>query len=148
MTIAGLVLAIVFIAVPALQRNARNTQRRADLGGLRAQVDTWTANNNGKIPKLPADLESIVGSTGWGFYNGNATSGEPTTKVIADNATVAAGNHAEHQILMITDNAATNSVHYLPNRQAIHVWLEKACPTGGILADGNDTDAPSRLKRM
>ena len=50
LAIAGLVLAIVFIAVPALQRNARNTQRRADLGNLRAQFDTWTSNNNGKLP--------------------------------------------------------------------------------------------------
>ena len=73
LAIAGLILAIVFIAVPALQRNSRNTGRRADLGNLRAQLETWTSNNGGKIP-ADADidhLKSIVQSTGWGHYNGN-----------------------------------------------------------------------------
>jgi len=34
LAIAGLILLIVFIAVPALQRNARNTQRKNDIAGL------------------------------------------------------------------------------------------------------------------
>ena len=75
LAIAGLVLAIVFIAVPALQRNSRNTQRRSDLANLRAQFDTWVGNNGGKIPddSAPTDgLNSIVKSTGWGHYNGNS----------------------------------------------------------------------------
>ena len=74
LAIAGLVLAIVFIAVPALQRNSRNTQRRADLANFRAQFDTWTSNNNGKLPgdALTTDgFGSIVNSTGWGHYKGN-----------------------------------------------------------------------------
>ena len=73
LAIAGLILAIVFIAVPALQRNSRNTGRRADLGNLRAQVETWVSNNGGKIPNHGSgdDLAAIVESTGWGHYNGN-----------------------------------------------------------------------------
>ena len=74
LAIAGLILAIVFIAVPALQRNSRNTQRRSDLGSLRAQFDTWTSNNGGKIPNATTGataLSAIVNSTGWGHYNGN-----------------------------------------------------------------------------
>ena len=74
LAIAGLVLAIVFIAVPALQRNARNTQRRADLGNLRAQFNTWTANNGGKLPgatSVTNGFNSIIKGTAWGHYNGN-----------------------------------------------------------------------------
>ena len=80
LAIAGLVLAIVFIAVPALQRNSRNTQRRSDLANLRAQFDTWIGNNGGKTPKGTAvsdGLNSIVNSTGWGHYNGNADAPTP-----------------------------------------------------------------------
>ena len=76
LAIAGLILAIVFIAVPALQRNSRNTGRRADLGNLRAQFETWVSNNGGKLPRVvtppSTDFTSIVQSTGWGHYNGNA----------------------------------------------------------------------------
>ena len=74
LAIAGLVLAIVFIAVPALQRNSRNTSRRSDLANLRAQVQTWTSNNGGKIPNATTAtdaLADIVNSTGWSHYSGN-----------------------------------------------------------------------------
>ena len=81
LAIAGLILAIVFIAVPALQRNSRNTQRRADLGNLRAQVETWVSNNGGKVPKTQEHYASIVGSSGWGHYNGNQP--EPGLKQIS-----------------------------------------------------------------
>src|SRR5258708_36141034 len=36
LVIAGLILLIVFLAVPALQRNARNTHRKSDIAGLLA----------------------------------------------------------------------------------------------------------------
>ena len=49
LAIAGLVLAIVFIAVPALQRNSRNTQRSSDIAVLKAQFATHVANNNGRV---------------------------------------------------------------------------------------------------
>jgi len=50
LAIAGLILAIIFLAVPALQRNSRNTQRNSDgthLGGL---VETYIADNSGTQP--------------------------------------------------------------------------------------------------
>lgn len=93
LAIAGLVLGIVFIAVPALQRNSRNTGRRADLGNLRAQFDTWTSNNNGKLPDNSAitnGLSSIVGSTGWGHYNGNGET--PTPAVMSRSMTTIAAH--------------------------------------------------------
>ncbi len=40
------------LPIGALQRNARNTQRRADISILRAQFSTFIANNNGKLPKV------------------------------------------------------------------------------------------------
>ena len=75
LAIAGLVLAIVFIAVPNLQRNSRNSSRRADLALLRAQFDTWTGTNGGKLPRVTSpvstDFTSIINGTGWSHYNGN-----------------------------------------------------------------------------
>jgi prepilin-type N-terminal cleavage/methylation domain-containing protein len=50
LAIAGLILLIVFLAVPALQRNARNTQRKNDAAGISAAVNEYTNNNNGQAP--------------------------------------------------------------------------------------------------
>ena len=50
LAIAGLILIIVLLAVPNLQRNNRNTQLRADANNLLGYVNEYTANNNGGIP--------------------------------------------------------------------------------------------------
>jgi prepilin-type N-terminal cleavage/methylation domain-containing protein len=50
LAIAGLILLIVFLAVPALQRNARNTGRRDDAGRFGAAVNDYVANRNGTMP--------------------------------------------------------------------------------------------------
>lgn len=49
LAIAGLILLIVFLAVPALQRNSRNTQRRDEVATIMASVNEYVANN-GKLP--------------------------------------------------------------------------------------------------
>src|SRR5689334_8413502 len=50
LAIAGLILLVVFLAVPALQRNARNTTRREDAGNVLSAVNEFVANNNGSLP--------------------------------------------------------------------------------------------------
>ncbi|HWB38791.1 MAG TPA: type II secretion system protein [Candidatus Saccharimonadales bacterium] len=50
LAIAGLILLIVFLAVPALQRNARNTQRKNDAASILAGVSSFISNNNGNPP--------------------------------------------------------------------------------------------------
>lgn len=50
LAIAGLIFLLVFLAVPALQRSQRDTQRRDDLSRFAAQVSNYQANNKGAIP--------------------------------------------------------------------------------------------------
>lgn len=50
LAIAGLIFLMVFIALPALQRNQRDTQRRNDAGAFISQVNSYATNNNGKVP--------------------------------------------------------------------------------------------------
>jgi prepilin-type N-terminal cleavage/methylation domain-containing protein len=50
LAIAGLIMLIVFLAVPALQRNSRNTQYRNDAASLLAAATEWSNNNNGSVP--------------------------------------------------------------------------------------------------
>jgi prepilin-type N-terminal cleavage/methylation domain-containing protein len=50
LAIAGLIMLVVFLAVPALQRNARNTQRSNDVASILGAVNEFTNNNNGLLP--------------------------------------------------------------------------------------------------
>jgi prepilin-type N-terminal cleavage/methylation domain-containing protein len=50
LAIAGLILLIVFLAVPALQRNSRNTTAKNDASQLLGAASEWSNNNNGKTP--------------------------------------------------------------------------------------------------
>jgi prepilin-type N-terminal cleavage/methylation domain-containing protein len=50
LAIAGLILLVVFLAVPALQRNARNTSRKEDVASILGGYSEYTNNNNGNLP--------------------------------------------------------------------------------------------------
>lgn len=48
--IAGLIFLMVFIALPALQRNRRDTQRTSDITRLASAITNYESNNSGAIP--------------------------------------------------------------------------------------------------
>lgn len=50
LAIAGLIFLMVFLALPALQRSQRDTQRRDDLARFAAQVVNYQTNNRGRVP--------------------------------------------------------------------------------------------------
>lgn len=50
LAIAGLIFLMVFVALPALQRGQRDTQRRNDISRFRAQINQYQANNRGNLP--------------------------------------------------------------------------------------------------
>jgi prepilin-type N-terminal cleavage/methylation domain-containing protein len=50
LAIAGLILLIVFLAVPALQRNAHNTSAKSDVSGMLGGMNEYVNNNNGTLP--------------------------------------------------------------------------------------------------
>lgn len=52
LAIAGLIFLMVFIALPALQRSQRNTQRRDDYSMLSTAVTNYMSNNGGRLSKI------------------------------------------------------------------------------------------------
>ena len=52
LAIAGLIFLMVFIALPALQRNQRDTQRKNNISLLKDAIERYKANNRGKLPWL------------------------------------------------------------------------------------------------
>ena len=54
LAIAGLIFMMVFLALPALQRSQRDTQRRDDMGRFAAQIANYQTNNRGQVPNNTA----------------------------------------------------------------------------------------------
>lgn len=68
LAIAGLIILIVLLAVPALQRNARNTQRKGDIGKALALVSEFSNNNNGTLPDQASCFGTmIIAHSGSGY---------------------------------------------------------------------------------
>ncbi len=83
LAIAALILLIVFLAVPALQRNSRNNGRKNDASRLASAVSDFVSNHNGQLPSggfgWPGDCATIlndVGNLNQGSFSGNCTVGE------------------------------------------------------------------------
>lgn len=50
LAIAAVILLIVLLAVPALQRSSRNTQRKNDVASMLTAVNNYVANHNSTFP--------------------------------------------------------------------------------------------------
>ncbi len=125
LAIAGLIFAMVFIALPALQRSQRDTQRRRDAGIVAAAVRQYMANNSGNGPPT-TDVVSIIeydeddersnifGGNGSGWqtsgdsadlrkYLVDLNAGSVTNSVSVDNLTTGAGKSTTNLAYTVGD---------------------------------------------
>lgn len=121
LAIAGLIFLMVFIALPALQRGQKDTQRKNDLSRVQTAVNSYQANNKGALPSAattPWGTQDAAG-TATGFLNsylkaGGDTfanpSGKPYTFVQTTNATLSA---AEAVVDATSTTATTVRILYM-----------------------------------
>lgn len=118
LAIAGLILLVVFLAVPALQRNSRNTQRSTDVGNVLSAISEYVGNNNGQLPAAGATSGGATGSLTIGA-SGSNTVPVSLGYYTADNVTIVAGgtgttanpNDTDKIVVVrgaVCDTAATN----------------------------------------
>lgn len=60
LAIAGLIFAIVFSALPAVQRSRRDTERKQDLATIVAEIDVYGANNRGNYPVGFSGIRNLI----------------------------------------------------------------------------------------
>lgn len=78
LAIAGLIFLIVFLALPALQRSQRDTQRKQDLSRFMSQLTQYQSNHQGSTPS-----DAVGSTTNWSAFvsayltNSGATFGDP-----------------------------------------------------------------------
>ncbi len=133
LAIAGLIMLIVFLAVPALQRNSRNTQRRNDAGRITTALNEWVTNNNGVLftPGTGnANQTAVINSAG---NLGQYTLVAAGTTIGANSFTTATGTQAAIP-------AGANNV----NLGSIQVVTGATCST--TVAGG--TTANTQVRRM
>lgn len=72
LAIAGLILLVVFLAVPALQRNSRNTQRKNEVANILGAISEYTNNNSGTLPDSTTFATALQNAK-LSLYNGKVT---------------------------------------------------------------------------
>ena len=60
LAIAGLIFLMVFLALPALQRSQRDTERRNKLGEFKTQLAQYQSNNRGRVPSNIDQWNKVV----------------------------------------------------------------------------------------
>ena len=63
LAIAALIFAMVFIALPALQRSQRDSQRKNDLARMQDAITSYTSNNRGSLPVTSGKINSTFEKT-------------------------------------------------------------------------------------
>lgn len=97
LAIAGLIFMMVFLALPALQRAQRDTQRRDDMARFAAQISQYQTNNRGRVPDNDAtkglwvttsdnaDTESNVKDDGYNSFSSPSTNTTGSWGAFLDN---------------------------------------------------------------
>ncbi len=71
LAIAGLIFMMVFLALPALQRSQRDTQRSQDVQRLIATINNYKANNRGDLPSGTGKFFNVGGAIKTARTGGN-----------------------------------------------------------------------------
>ncbi len=64
LAIAGMIILVVLLAAPALQRNGRNTSMKSDASAVAGGITEYQSNNDGLMPTSVAGTGTVIVSGG------------------------------------------------------------------------------------
>jgi prepilin-type N-terminal cleavage/methylation domain-containing protein len=119
LAIAGLILLIVFLAVPALQRNSRNTSIKNDVQNVLGGVSEYAGANNGALPtSVASDTAGNVNFTG-----GSATSiriqGSTTVTTVSSVPTIGTGGIQPGEVRVMLRQKCNGNNAVTANNRAV-----------------------------
>lgn len=118
LAIAGLIFLMVFIALPALQRNQRDSARQTEVQTVLSAVSTYGSQNSGRLPTTAAQIGVIV--------NGKAIN-DTEAAVLDSGAQIQLRTFAQTASLTASTTAAT-SVDTTVGLEEIVVVTGAKCP--------------------
>lgn len=122
LAIAGLIMLIVFLAVPALQRNARNTTNKNDASSVIGGINEYVSNNDGSFPTSVAGT-GTVSVSGSGTATNAKVNGSTTVSTVTTAPTSITTGVV--QVLVGKNCAGTAS----PRAAAIYYAVESSSAT-------------------
>ena len=140
LAIAGLIFLMVFVALPALQRSQRDTQRRDDISRMATAITQYQTNNGGKIPDTNA-----LGTNGATFitnYLGGATSftdpdGNAYTITLGTKAKTLSVTAVDHKIYYQTSARCNGESAEGTNNSRDYALLYKLEGSGVVCVDNS-----------
>lgn len=138
LAIAGLIMLVVFLAVPALQRSSRNTQRKNDVSAIASAVSNYINNNGGTLPTSTGtdSTTNTIDICGADCTKGNIETAKlgyyanTTTAISFQKATVTTG----------TGSSASTSSIKVPDAETVYI-------VDGYTCNGTNTDLGSASPR-
>ena len=112
LAIAGLIFLMVFIALPALQANQRDTSRKNDVGIVMTAIASYSSNNRGSLPPIGTAIGG-TGNTAFSSYVSNLSAN--TTKVVVSGPQPSAFTPADGEI-DIVNGAICGSTANIPSQ--------------------------------
>ncbi len=91
LAIAGLIMLIVFLAVPNLQRSARNTTNKNDASSVEGAISEFVSNNDGTFPSAISGTGTITLSATGAVNNTVKVNGSTTVSTVTSAPTVKTG---------------------------------------------------------
>lgn len=136
LAIAGLIFLMVFIALPALQRSQRDTQRKQDLSRTITAINNYQSNNRGQLP------------SNWATFVTNylTVNGDTFTDPSGTNYVINAGNSAptvpstfnsSSPVIFATTGATCNGENVTTGQGANKIALQMKLEGGGIACENN-----------
>src|SRR3990167_7605821 len=120
LAIAALIFLMVFIALPALQRNQRDTARKNQMSKVLSAVTSYQSNNRGKNPVAPT--------------GGFATNFEKYVDGTISNGTITLGGE---YTVTTTGTPGTGTITEATNDNMVLLFGFKCGVTEGTVVDGN-----------
>ena len=138
LAIAALIFLMVFIALPALQRNQRDAARKDVIGKVASSVTTYQSNNRGQQPANGAALAGYVDGTapGGGLKSDDGSYTATPSDTFIDNNYIV---HVTKYSADGTDVADTNVVDVVTGAK---------CNSGGNAAVSGSTRNAAVMVRM
>ena len=141
LAIAGLIFLMVFIALPALQRSQRDTQRKNDLSRLNTALTSYQSNNRGALPSgttasIPTSWPSFVNRY---IRTAGDTFTDPsgTDYIVSTTATLPTTFDASNPVILTTVDATCNGETLTMGQGSRKVAFQMKLEGNGIACANN-----------
>ena len=149
LAIAALILLIVFLALPSLQRSQRNTARKSDAGHVSSAINNFVSNNNGKLPGGTAGADWNAGNRDCQTLIGNSATNTGDAGTLSqynfDNSFICGGVGNGVPNRFEWDTGGTITLHNNMRAQAMVLVTNSQCPAS---AGASPTVQPATTPRQ